>query len=114
MKITSIFEYKINREILKRTLTPEIFSKIDNMYKEEEIVIDKTLWTKVLYDCVYAYDTTDLNMGLVEALRSLYFGRLISFIKRTLDMSHEESEEEIKEQAKRFWELRQYLMEKYK
>ncbi|HDH07779.1 MAG TPA: glycosyltransferase, partial [Candidatus Moranbacteria bacterium] len=114
MKITSIFEYKINRDILKRALTPEIFGKIDDMYKEEEIDIGKTLWTKVLYDCVYAYDTTDLNMGLVEALRPLYFGRLISFIRRTLDMSHEESEEEIKEQAKRFWELRQYLIEKYK
>jgi len=114
MKVTSIFEYRINREILRRALTPEIFKKVDSMYKEEEITIGKTLWTKIIYDSIYAYDTTDLNMGLIEALRPLYFGRIISFIKRTLDMSHEESEEEIVEQAKRFWELRGYLLEKYK
>jgi len=114
MKVTSIFEYHINREILKRALSPKIFKKVDEMYESEEINIGKTLWAKILYDCIYVYDTTDLNMGMIEALRPLYFGRVISFIKRTLDMSHEESEEEIIEQAYRFWELRGYLLDKYK
>jgi hypothetical protein len=83
------------------------------MFREEEIFVGKTLWTKIIYDCLYAYETTDLNMGLIEAIKPLYFGRVISFIRKTLDMSHEDSEEEIRDQARRFWELRSYFLEKY-
>ncbi len=113
MKVTALFEYASNSDILKRALAPENFKKIDKMFKEKSITIGRTLWTKVVYDAIYAYETTDLNNGLIEALKPLYFGRVITFIKATLDMSYEESEEEILEQAKRFWELRSYLLEKY-
>lgn len=114
MKVTALFEYASNRDILKRALTSDVFKKVDKMFQEEKIFITKTLWTKIVYDCLYAYETTDLNSGLIEALKPLYFGRVISFIKVTLDWSYEESEAEILEQAKRFWELRSYLLEKYK
>lgn len=114
MKVAALFEYKTNRDILKRALTPEVFKKVDEMFKKEGIDFGKTLWTKVIYDSIYAYDTTDLNSGLIEALKPLYFGRVISFIKFTLDLSYEESEAEIREQAQRFWDLRSYLLAKYK
>ena len=113
MKVAALFEYKTNREIIKRALTPEVFNKVDAMFEKERIDFGKTLWTKVIYDVIYSYDTTDLNAGLIEALKPLYFGRVISFIKFTLDLSCEESESEIREQAQRFWDLRSYLLRKY-
>jgi glycosyltransferase involved in cell wall biosynthesis len=112
MRVTSIFEYKMNREILKRALSPKVFEKIDKMYERKHIYIGKSLWAKIIFDSIFAYETTDLNMGLIEALRPLYFGRVISFIKETMDLNYEESEKEIVEQANLFWELRQYLIEK--
>ncbi len=59
MRVTSIFEYKMNRDVLKRALSSEVFEKIDAMYEKEHIFIGKTLWAKIIYDAIYAYDTTD-------------------------------------------------------
>ncbi len=113
MRVTSIFEYKANREILRRALSSKVFRKIDAMYSKEDIYIDQKLWVKVIYDCLWAYENTDLNMALIEALKCLYFGRTISFIKETLDLSYQKSEKKIVEQAMMFWETRNYLINKY-
>lgn len=114
MKATSIFNFKANEDILKRALSPTVFKKLKKMYEKEKVTIDDQLWYKVLYDIIYAYDKTDLNAGLVEALKPLYFGRFVSFFKYTLEEEFPVCEEEIVDQAKLFWEDRDYLIRKYK
>ncbi len=113
MKITSIFDFQANEDLLQRALSGVVFKKIKRMYEVGKIEIDDQLWYKILFDVLYAYDRTDLNAGLIEAIKPLYFGRFISFFRSTLDKPFEDCEEEIKEQAKLFWEDRQYLISKY-
>lgn len=114
MKATSIFNFRTNEDILKRGLSNKVYKKIQKMYDKESIEINDSLWCKIIYDAVYAYDKTDLNAGLIEALKPLYFGRFVSFFKSTLEEPFAICEQEIINQAEIFWLYRDYLIKKYK
>lgn len=114
MKATSIFNFRANEDILKRALSATVFKKLKKMYDKQLVEIDDQLWYKILYDIIYSYDKTDLNAGLVEALKPLYFGRFVSYFKCTLEADYKDCEEDIDDQAKLFWEDRDYLIRKYK
>ena len=113
MKEASRYEFSINKRILGRGLSSDVYSRLEHMYKKGKIKIDADLWSKIIYDVLHAYDTTDMGPDLVEALKSLYFGRSLTFIKDTMDMTYQESEEEIKKQAKVFVKNKNYLLAKY-
>ncbi len=113
MKATARYEFNINREVLSRALSPELFERFAQMYDSGKINIGMNLWTKAVYDLLYAYDTTDANSYLIEAMKSLYFGRVVSYIKQTLDLDHQESEELIRKQARHFFKMRNYFLNKY-
>jgi hypothetical protein len=72
------------------------------------------LWSLVVYDMFYAFNTLGLNGHFIDAFKPLYFGRSATFIKYTLEKSYRESEREILEQAKVFYRNRDYLLDKYK
>jgi hypothetical protein len=114
MKATSIFNFRTNEDILARGLSPLVFRKLKEMYDNEKINIDACLWSRIIYDAIYAYEKTDLNLGLVEALKPLYFGRFISFFKSTLDKPFEQCEKDIRSQAEVFRQNRGYLIKKYR
>ncbi|MFH1822250.1 MAG: glycosyltransferase [Patescibacteria group bacterium] len=114
MKATAVFNFHTNEDILKRVLNPLAFRKLKKMYDKEKIIIDSNLWWKIIYDAIYAYDRMDLNGGLVEALKPLYFGRFVSFFRETLEKPFELCEEEINNQAKLFWKNRNYIIKKLK
>jgi glycosyltransferase involved in cell wall biosynthesis len=114
MKTTSIFNFSTNEAILERSLSKKAFSKIKKMYSKEELKIDGDLWCKVIYDAIYAYDKSEINAALIEALKCLYFGRFVSFFKSTLDKPYQQCEEDIQKQAKVFWQNRNYLIKKYR
>ncbi|MEA3398134.1 MAG: glycosyl transferase [Patescibacteria group bacterium] len=114
MKATSIFNFHANEDILRRGLSSSVYKALKKMYDKEDLRINSNLWYKIIYDAVYAYDRTDLSAGLIEALKPLYFGRVISFFKLTLDKSFEICEQKINNQAEKFWKNRNYLIKKYK
>ncbi|GAB4371643.1 MAG: glycosyltransferase [Calditrichia bacterium] len=112
-KAIACYEFNMNREILKRCLSPRVFEKLSPMFDSGKINIGMDLWARITYDLLYAYDTTDANSDLIEAMKPLYFGRVVSFIKQTLDWDHEASEQLIQRQANHFFRLRRYLFNKY-
>jgi|Deesub1362B_J571_1020462.scaffolds.fasta_scaffold02144_2 glycosyltransferase involved in cell wall biosynthesis len=114
MKETALYEFNINREILQRCLSPEVFARVEKMYDSGKLDIRMGLWARIVYDLLYAYDTTDANSHLIEAMKALYFGRVVSFIRQTLDLDHEQSEELIRKQAYHFFKMRGYLLQKYR
>ncbi|HJO90014.1 MAG: glycosyltransferase [Candidatus Pacebacteria bacterium] len=114
MKEASLYEFSINKEVLRRALSSKIYRRLEHMYDKENIKINADLWSKIIYDIFYAYDTTDMGPELVEALKSLYFGRSLTFIKDTMDMTYKQSEEEIKKQVEIFVKNKNYLLVKYK
>ena len=114
MKMTSVFNFHTNEDILKRALSPRVFKKLKKMYDREAIEISDKLWCQIVYDCVFAYDRTDLNAGLIEALKPLYYGRFVSFFRSTMEKPFTACEQDIIKQAEIFWQNRDYLIRKYR
>jgi glycosyltransferase involved in cell wall biosynthesis len=114
MKATAQCGFSISQETLATTLEPSIYEKLALMYKKGRITIGINLWARIVYDFVYAYEFDGKNSYLVEALKPLYFGRVISFIRKTLDMDYISSENEIQRQAKHFYKMRSSLIRKYR
>lgn len=114
MKKTTYSEFNKNKNILKNHLSPDIYSRIDKMFEKDRINISIKLWTHILYDLIYAYDNTSEKDVLVEAIKSLYFARVLSFYKQTLEKDHSSSEALIQKQAKHFFSQRASLINKYK
>ncbi len=114
IKTTAVCEYYMHKRLLMNELSPESAKKIEQMYETEKIEIDADLWTKAVYDLLFAYERNGKNPAIIEALKPLYFGRVITFIRQTLDLDHIKSELEIQRQAKCFYKNKNYLMDKYK
>lgn len=113
MKATAQCGFSINQEILSSALSPHVYEKLAQMYKKGRINIGINLWARIVYDLLYAYDMNEEDSYLVEAMKPLYFGRVISFIRKTLDMDYVSSENEIQRQAKHFYKIRGSLIRKY-
>ena len=114
LKATSFYEFENSRSILEASLEPENYRRLEKMYTSGKLSIGMDLWTKIVYDLMYAYDTTENNSQLIEAMKSLYFGRAASFYRQTMELDHQGSEELIQRQAKYFFRKRNYLIQKYK
>ena len=114
MKATSIFGFQSNEDLLEDLLSAEAFKELKRKYDKGDIAIGNHLWCKIVYDALYAYDTTDFNSDLIEALKTLYFGRFVSFFRKTLDQPFEACEDRIIKQAELFRRNKDYFVEKYK
>jgi len=114
MKEISIFGFQNNEDILKNLLSDEVFKELKRKYDKGVVAIDHRLWYKIVYDTLYAYDTTDFDSDLIEALKALYFGRFVSFFKKTLDQPFEVCEDIIIKQAESFRKNKDYFVGKYK
>jgi hypothetical protein len=118
LKQRALFEFSQHHNLLQETLPKSIYRKLETMFfKEKKLRLNSALWVKALYDIFYNYDATKKQAQkrkIIRALRPLYFGRIVSFIKETLEKSHEESEKLILKQARKFYQNRNYLLKKYK
>lgn len=115
LKQKSLYEFSLHYEALKKYLPANIYRDLEKMYFQNKILnINTNLWIKILYEMLYAYDRSNSKMNVIRALRPLYFGRTVSFIKKTLELSTQESERKIQHQAERFYKNRNYLLNKYK
>ena len=113
IKATALTEFKSTQTTLSQALDPINYTKLHKMYSHGKINIGTDFWMKNVYDLLHTYDTTDLRTDRVEAMKSLYFGRVLSFIKQSLDKDHGESENMIQKQARYFYKYRNALIHKY-
>ncbi|NIO20418.1 MAG: glycosyltransferase [Candidatus Aenigmarchaeota archaeon] len=97
---TTVTEYK--KEKLKSYLSKEVFEKVNSMFFEREVDIDKELWASIIYDLMYAYHKGRRKRDIVMSMRSLYFGRIYTFFKKIPEYTTEEVEAEIRAQAECF------------
>lgn len=115
LKEKSLYEFSLYYEVLKKNFSPAVYKSLEAMYLRRKILnIAPHLWIKTLYEMLYVYDKSSSKMATIRALRPLYFGRTISFIRRTLELNSEESERKIQNQAEDFYKQRNYLLNKYK
>ena len=72
------------------------------------------LWVRCLYDTLVAFHRPDADREqLLAALTPLYFGRTAGFISDTLDMTTDQAERVIDDQARQFEELKPYLVSRW-
>jgi glycosyltransferase involved in cell wall biosynthesis len=113
LKQESLQGFQEKAEVLAEILPSSHYNKLKAMYLEEKWNIGSALWLKILYEFVYAYEVSDTKKDIIEALKPLYFARVASFFKQTMDMSHLESEERIRRQARQFQKMKKYLINKF-
>ena len=93
-----------NCDFLKSQLEEDLYNKIESAFSDCDIDINAELWADIVFAFLEKYKKGSDRHELVEAFKSLYWGRAFTFITRTLDLSSVEAEKLILRQAEIFWE----------
>jgi len=100
------------REILKKDVYRKLL-EISNM-KEIEFNFPTDLWARILFDMAVGYRDAIIEQDLMmDSLIPLYFGRTLSFVKKTKRMSIKEAEEAIEEDCMTFEMTKPYLLQRW-
>ena len=107
-------EFSNHRVLVLEILPQELGSKIEAMFQRKTLRISAAAWAEIVYSFLAAYaaqSDRDRQLGIVEALKPLYFARTVSFIWETLELDHVDSERRLIQQARTFWEQRSALLD---
>jgi len=99
-------------------LWKDIFSKECFQQIKESVKMDSSqfhlpmsTWIKLLYELAATYHLWTVNRSkLVDLMTPLYFARVASFVRQSWEMSTQEAEELVEEQAIKFEEQKDYLI----
>jgi len=100
-------------------LWKEIFSKegFDEIQKTAKLSADQfdfstDSWVRILYELAATFHTWSVNRyKLVELVTPLYYARVASFVRQTREMSSQDVETLVEEQAVRFEKQKDYLVQ---
>jgi glucosylglycerate synthase len=101
----------------KDVLTRGVHGKLMEIQslKEKEFNFPTDLWARILFDWAVAYRGEIFGRDeIMEALIPLYFGRTLSFVKRTRKMTAKQAEEAIEEDCMTFERTKPYLLQRWK
>ena len=104
-------------EMWEQVLTRGVYRKLEEILsmQEHEFTFPTDLWARVLFDWAVSYRDTPLDRDtMMDALIPLYFGRTLSFVKRTERMSIKQAEEAIEEDCMTFEMTKPYLLQRWK
>lgn len=100
----------------REILTDEVYGKLQEIGEMCEAVFTfpTDLWARVLFDMAVGYRDSAIERDLMmESLIPLYFGRTLSFVKRTKRMSIKHAEEAIEEDCTAFEIAKPYLLKRW-
>lgn len=104
-------------DIWKEILAEDVYKKlleIKNM-KKSEFNFPTDLWARVLFDMAVGYQDTNMDRDItMDSLVPLYFGRTLSFVKKTKKMSIKQAEEAIENDCITFEMTKPYLLKRWK
>ncbi|MCB2189646.1 MAG: glycosyl transferase [Deltaproteobacteria bacterium] len=103
-------------QVWQKVLNPEIMNKVEEISElpEEQFDFPATVWAKLLYDFAVAYhDETVARGELLDSLIPLYFGKTLSYVRKTDRMSIQQAEEFIESECMIFEESKPYLLERW-
>ena len=102
--------------VWKTVLTPDVYKKLLEIKEMKENVFDvpTDLWARILFDTAVAYrDAVHDRDEMMESLIPLYFGRTLSFVKKTRSMNIKQAEEAIEEDCMTFEMTKPYLVKRW-
>ena len=115
LKGRALKEFRLHQQLILKTLGGNLAARIETMFEAGRLRVSAFLWMRILYTFLEAYDRAGdgvARRSTVEALKPLYLARVVSFIRETLDLSHETSEEQIVRQAQTFYRYRRAITHK--
>jgi len=104
------------REIWQKIIAPSNWKVIERLFQtdEKDFMIKTEVWAKILYDLAAAFHHWKGSRHLMVSLMTpLYFARVASFVNLTRDMSNEEAEVVVEEQAEVFEKNKGYLIKRW-
>ncbi|RLB12634.1 MAG: glycosyl transferase [Deltaproteobacteria bacterium] len=104
-------------EIWKQILSEDVYRKLLEIreLKKERFNFPVDLWARILFDIAISYRDEVINRDLMmESLIPLYFGKTLSFVKKTRRMSIAQAEEAIEEECLVFETTKPYLIRRWK
>ena len=111
MKRTATYEFFKNRPLLRNILSEGNYLYMNRCLKEQAYDIDHDRWARTVYDLIASYSRAGSKAEVIEAIKPLYFARIVSFVNDTIDYGHERAEDEIRLQAECFRKHKPYLCE---
>jgi len=102
-------------EIWKNVLSRDVYRKLYEIKEmtKEVFTFPTDLWARVLYDWAVAYRESDDTDSLMDSLIPLYFGKTLSFVKKTEKMTIQQAEAAIEEDCMTFEATKPYLVRKW-
>lgn len=118
-KLLEMFHGGFNghREVLQTALSRDVYQKLMEIVgmKERVFAFPTDLWARILYDMAVGYrDRVCDPDHMMEALIPLYYGRTLSFVKKTRRMSTLQAEEAIEEDCMTFEKTKPYLVRRWR
>ena len=104
-------------EIWKDVLSRDVYKKLLEIkgMKKDVFAFPTDLWARVLYDWAVAYRDAGTDQDLLmDSMIPLYFGKTLSFVKKTKKMTIQQAEEAIEDDCIIFEMTKPYLIQKWK
>ena len=99
------------KDYYQKIYAPELYQKIQRVFANTDFQLARTIWTDVLFRSLQLYDQNQTDRSkLVESLKPLYFARVDTFIKQTLDWDYQQCEELLASQANYVFDQRRQLI----
>ena len=102
--------------IWEKILSPEIMNKVLEIGElpSEQFDFPTQLWAKMLYDFAATYGKGQVDKeDLLASLIPLYFGKTLSYVRKTARMSVQQAEDLIEAECMVFEETKPYLLERW-
>ena len=106
-----------HRGLLESTLNPPEMHKLDEIKDMgfDSFSFPAHTWTIILYDIALAYKKAppEMKEEILDALLPLYYGKVVSYVRKTERMSNQQAEEVIEKECMVFEENKRYLVSKW-
>jgi len=102
--------FEADEEIIKKVLSPSNYEGLKRHYELRRNGIDSNLWSKIVYDFIYAYENFNNKRKLIETLEVIAFCRFFCYSRLVERINSEKAEQEIISQARIFRKNRNYLL----
>jgi glycosyltransferase involved in cell wall biosynthesis len=97
------------KDIFSKACFKEI-QKVSEM-DESTFHLSTDIWVQILYELAATFHAWSVNrLKLIELVTPLYYARVASFVRQSWDMSSQEAENLVEEQALKFEEQKTYLI----
>ena len=104
-------------DIWEEIFTADVYRKLHEIkgLKKREFTFPTDLWARLLFDTAVSYGAVSIEPDeIMDSLIPLYFGRTLSFVKRTKKMSIKQAEEAIEDDCETFEMTKPYLLQRWK